>query len=48
VRNIMSNPARVVRGAWSTDVYNAAGQGVRFETGTGRFMGFLEASKASR
>jgi hypothetical protein len=48
VRDIMSNPARVVRGAVTTDVYNAAGQGVRFENGTGRFVTFLEASKATR
>jgi hypothetical protein len=48
VRDIMSNPARVVRGARTTDVYNAAGQGVRFENGTGKFIGLLEASRATR
>ena len=44
----VGQPPRVVRGAVTTDVYNAAGQGVRFENGTGRFVGFLEASKATR
>lgn len=48
VRDIMSNPARVARGAVTTDVYNAAGQGVRFENATGRFITFVEASKATR
>jgi hypothetical protein len=48
VRDIMSNPARVVRGGMKTDVYNAAGQGVRFENGTGKFITFLEASQATR
>ena len=48
VREIMSNPARVVRGSVTTDVYNAAGQGVRFQNGTNKFIGFLEASKATR
>ena len=48
VREIMSNPARVARGAVTTDVYNAAGQGVRFENGTRKFITFLEGSRATR
>jgi hypothetical protein len=48
VHDIMSNPARVARGAVTTDVYNAAGQGIRFENATGKFMGFLEAGQATR
>lgn len=48
VRDITSSPARIARGAATTDVYNAAGQGVRFENGTGKFVGFIEASQATQ
>jgi hypothetical protein len=47
IRDIMSKPARVVRLAKYTDVYNAAGQGVRFENGSNRFVGFMEGAKLS-
>jgi RHS repeat-associated protein len=48
IRDIMSNPSNVVRGGKTVDVYNAAGQGVRFEAGTNKFIGFLEGSLRSR
>jgi len=38
----MSNPSRTFYGNKVTDIYNAAGQGVRIEAGSGRFMGFIE------
>jgi hypothetical protein len=48
IRDIMSNPARIVRGGQTTDIYNAAGQGVRIRNGTNEFVGFLEETKATR
>jgi hypothetical protein len=48
IRNIMSNPSRTFYGANVTDIYNAAGQGVRVEAGSGRFMGFLEGALATQ
>ena len=48
IKNIMSNPTHTFQGNKVIDVYNSAGQGVRFETGTSRFMGFLEASRATQ
>jgi hypothetical protein len=41
-------PRDVAHPPGTTDVYNTAGQGVRFENGTGKFIAFLEASKATR
>jgi RHS repeat-associated protein len=46
LRDILSNPARVDHMGNYTDVYNAAGQGARFENGTNKFVGFREAGKA--
>jgi RHS repeat-associated protein len=46
IRNIMGNPAKVVNLGKYTDVYNAAGQGVRIENGTNKFITFLEGAKA--
>ncbi|GEM_PF-1683763 len=47
IRSIMNNPTRVDHLAKYIDVYNAAGQGIRIEQGTNRFVGFLELSKAT-
>ena len=47
IREIMGSPARVVKLGKYTDVYNAAGQGLRFENGTNKFIGFLEGAKAN-
>ena len=47
IRNIMSNPSRVFHGR-TIDVYNAAGQGVRFEAGSSLFKGLLEGARATR
>ena len=46
IRDIMSNPARVDSLGKYTDIYNAAGQGVRLEKGTNAFQYFIEGSKA--
>jgi hypothetical protein len=46
IRDIMSNPARVDNLGKYTDVYNAAGQGVRLERGTNKFLYFVEGGKA--
>ncbi len=46
VRDIMSNPARVNNLGKYTEIYNAAGQGVRLEKGTNNFVTFVEGSKA--
>ncbi len=48
IRNIMSNPSRAFYGEKVIDVYNAAGQGVRLQAGTGRFMGFLEGGLSTQ
>jgi RHS repeat-associated protein len=48
IRNIMSNPSRTFYGDRVIDIYNAAGQGVRIEFGTNRFIGFLEKSIATQ
>lgn len=42
IRNILGNPSKVVTLEKYVDVYNKAGQGVRVERGTNRFVGFLE------
>ena len=47
-RNILGNPSRVASGKVTTDNYNATGQGIRLNNATQKFVGFLEASKASR
>jgi hypothetical protein len=46
IRDIMSNPARVDNLGKYTDIYNAAGQGVRLERGTNNFVTFMEGAKA--
>jgi RHS repeat-associated protein len=48
IRNILQNPTRVAGGRVTVDAYNSAGQGVRVEIETGRFVTFLDASKATR
>ena len=48
VRSILSDPSRVAAGQRTVDVYNAAGQGVRLEIETGKFITFLDVSKATR
>jgi hypothetical protein len=46
IRDIMRHPVRVVRLGRDTEVYNAVGQGVRFENGTNKFITFVEIAKA--
>jgi hypothetical protein len=46
IRNILSIPARVDNLGKYTEIYNAAGQGVRLEKGTNTFVTFVEGSKA--
>jgi len=48
IRSTMQNPARTFYGDTVIDVYNAAGQGVRFDRTTNVFKGFLEAAKATQ
>jgi hypothetical protein len=48
IRGTLSSPARTVIGTKTIDVYNAAGQGVRYEAATKRFVGFLEDVLSSR
>jgi len=48
IRDVLQNPADRFIGDKVIDVYNAAGQGVRFEKGTGRFIGFLEGTLKSQ
>jgi hypothetical protein len=48
VRNILGNPTRTIAGNKTIDAYNAAGQGVRIEAGTSKFIGFLEQTRATR
>jgi RHS repeat-associated protein len=46
IRNILSIPARVDNLGKYTEIYNAAGQGVRLEKCTNTFVTFVEGSKA--
>lgn len=48
VRDILENSARTVFGAKTYDIYNTAGQGVRFNVADNSFVTFLQAGKASR
>ena len=48
IRDIVSNPDRIIQGEKTTDIYNASGQGVRINTKTQEFVGLIEASKATR
>jgi RHS repeat-associated protein len=48
IRSILGDPARVAAGQNTVDIYNAAGQGIRLEVGTGKFIGFLDGSRATR
>ena len=48
VKAILQNAAKVTAGAKTVDAYNSTGQGVRGALQTGRFIGFLDASKATR
>ena len=42
IRNIMSSPSHVFSGNKVMDIYNAVGQGVRINSQTGAFQGFIE------
>src|SRR5206468_1777800 len=42
IRNILGDSTSTVAGNKVTNVFNAAGQGVRIENGTNKFIGFLE------
>ena len=46
IHDIMTNHVRIDRLGKYTDVYNTAGQGIRIENGTNKFVGFLEGAKA--
>jgi RHS repeat-associated protein len=48
IRGAMESPAHTFYGDKVIDVYNAAGQGVRFDRETSAFMGFLERSLATQ
>lgn len=48
VADILATPARTVFGVRTYNVYNAAGQGVRFEVSTNRFITFLDETIATR
>jgi RHS repeat-associated protein len=48
VRDIMSKATRVVRKGPMTDIYDATGRGVRIDSGTHKFVTFLEERLASR
>jgi hypothetical protein len=48
IRSILNDPSRVAAGAKTVDIYNASGQGIRLELQTGKFVTFLDASKATR
>ncbi len=48
INGILSNPTSTVVGNRTIDVFNAAGQGVRIDAGSGRFIGFLEGALRTR
>ncbi len=48
IKDIMTNPVSTAAGKTTMDFYNAAGQGVRVDKETGKFIGFLEAGKRTR
>lgn len=48
IRSALENPARTFYGDKVIDVYNAAGQGVRFDRATNVFRGFLEGERATQ
>lgn len=48
ITGILSSPQSVVAGEKTIDVFNAAGQGVRFDKETKQFIGFLEGELWSR
>jgi RHS repeat-associated protein len=48
IENIFSNPSRTFYGDKVIDVYDATGRGVRFDTETSFFKGFIEASRATQ
>ena len=47
-RDILENPVYTVFGNKTYDIYNAAGQGIRFNVSDNSFVGFLDRSIASR
>lgn len=48
VKNILTNPSRVIKGNVTTDIYNSAGQGIRIDNSTHKFLYFIEGTKATR
>jgi RHS repeat-associated protein len=48
INDILSRPSSTAFGNRSIDAYNAAGQGVRIQARSGRFVGFLEATLRTR
>jgi len=48
IRSTLETPARAFYGDNVVDVYNATGQGVRFDRATNAFRGFLEAGQATQ
>lgn len=48
VTDILENPTRTVFGRQTYDVYNAAGQGARFNVSSNRFITFLDETIATR
>jgi hypothetical protein len=48
IRNTLEDPVRTFYGDAVIDVYNTAGQGVRFDRATNTFNGFLEAGQATQ
>ena len=48
IEDVLTHPVRIVVGRKTVDIYNAVGQGVRFERESKEFQTFLEASRASR
>jgi hypothetical protein len=48
IRSILANPVVVTGGRQTMEVYNATGQGVRFDVGRNIFQTFLEGAKRTR
>jgi RHS repeat-associated protein len=48
IRQILANPTSTAAGRQTLDAFNDAGQGVRIDLRTGRFIGFLEGALRTR
>ena len=48
MQGIFNDVVDIAAGKKTTDIYNSAGQGLRYNTETGEFIGFLEGSLRSR